>query len=278
MVSNLEHNQPISDTIIAAGQSYIYHCKVGRMCQWVNVNHLLSFGPLGQVFLHKSKGLSIQTVTQFVFVQNTPSSSTYSFDLIVNAPMGSYHLLSVFLMMKTIPTYATHSSAFPSSPSHAPVIRGGGHPLPSSTSSVTRSQPRSRKPVLSGQISETNSIASSIKPFDGTTSGLTHHAPKIVAHLEPSVIVPPIVELLVAALEGLLEGSFELVAQSLISLGLLDIGLNHQHDICLRSDNVSGLAYKLTRDQLYHHGTILINSNQLQLKDFLNPTQISLLL
>ncbi|EGF99344.1 uncharacterized protein MELLADRAFT_94693 [Melampsora larici-populina 98AG31] len=65
----------------------------------------------------------------------------------------------------------------------------------------------------------------------------------------------------------------ELVTRSLISLGLPDIGLNHRHDICLGSDKVSGSAYKLTRDRSYHHGTMLINSNLSQLKDFLNPNQ-----
>ncbi|KAH9822994.1 hypothetical protein DFH28DRAFT_1216660 [Melampsora americana] len=50
-----------------------------------------------------------------------------------------------------------------------------------------------------------HSLLMSMFSKDGTTSGFTHHALKIVAHLEPSVIVPPIVELSVAALEGLLE-------------------------------------------------------------------------
>ncbi|KAH9809016.1 hypothetical protein DFH28DRAFT_1134536 [Melampsora americana] len=65
----------------------------------------------------------------------------------------------------------------------------------------------------------------------------------------------------------------ELVARSLILLGLPDIGLNHRHDICLGPDKVSGSAYKLTRDRSYHHGTMLINSNLSQLKDFLKPNQ-----
>ncbi|KAH9817538.1 hypothetical protein DFH28DRAFT_889475 [Melampsora americana] len=39
---------------------------------------------------------------------------------------------------------------------------------------------------------------------------------------------------------------------------------------------VSGSAYTLRRDCSYHHGTMLINSNVPQLKDFLIPNQGSL--
>ncbi|EGG04486.1 uncharacterized protein MELLADRAFT_64886 [Melampsora larici-populina 98AG31] len=67
-----------------------------------------------------------------------------------------------------------------------PVVRSGGHPSPSAASSAARSQPSSRKPVLSGQISETNSISSSINPFGTPTSLTPTHSEAVASHgVEP---------------------------------------------------------------------------------------------
>lgn len=53
-----------------------------------------------------------------------------------------------------------------------------------------------------------SSILMSMFSRDGSTSTWTQLALKIAAHLEPTVMVPPIVERSIAALEGLLEVSF----------------------------------------------------------------------
>ncbi|KAH9818614.1 exocyst complex component Sec3-domain-containing protein [Melampsora americana] len=204
------------------GQSYISHCKTWedvstgeRKPRYI----LLAVGPSGQVFLHKSKRNSngsfsigktwdvidlrgVELINDSVFKLSLGSRSytwmaedVYERAEFVNLLVRSFRqsangkLPSMIGLPDddyTIPAYAIPSSAFPSSPSHAPVIRSGGHPSPSSAVSAARSQPSSRKPVLSSQISETNSIGSSIKPF-GTPTPLTPTRSEAVASRATSV-------------------------------------------------------------------------------------------
>ncbi|EGG06336.1 uncharacterized protein MELLADRAFT_87296 [Melampsora larici-populina 98AG31] len=207
------------------GQSYISHCKT-----WEDVSTgerkpryiLLAVGPSGQVFLHKSKrnsngSFSIGKTWDVIDLRGVELINDSAFKLSLGSRSYTWMAEDVYeraefvnLLVRsfrqcangklpsmiglpdddyTIPAYAIPSSAFPSSPSHAPVIRGGGHPSPS----AARSQPSSRKPVLSAQISETNSIASSIKP-SGTPTPLTptrseavaSHATSVEPHTSPS--------------------------------------------------------------------------------------------
>lgn len=211
------------------GQSYISHCKTWedvstgeRKPRYI----LLAVGPSGQVFLHKSKrnsngSFSIGKTWDVIDLRGVELINDSAFKLSLGSRSYTWMAEDVYgraefvnLLVRsfrqcangklpsmiglpnddyTIPAYAIPSSAFPSSPSHAPVIRAGGHPSPSSAPSVARSQPSSRKPILSGQISEANSFASSIKPFGTPTpltptrsEAVTSRATSVEPHMSPS--------------------------------------------------------------------------------------------
>ena len=66
----------------------------------------------------------------------------------------------------------------------------------------------------------------------------------------------------------------------IITEGLARLGINAEvsarNDILIEDKKVSGNAFRLKKDRVLHHGTLLVNSELDRLENYLNPEQLEL--